>query len=73
MSSTHSQVSLTEEQLRRADLAAASKGITTSELVQRAIDDYLAADEPNAEHALETTFGAAPDVAVPSRDDWQRG
>lgn len=72
MSSTRTQIYLTDDQRRRIDRVAAAKGLTMAEVVRRAVDEYLDA-EPNAELALAATFGAAPDADVPSRDDWQRG
>ena len=72
MSSTRTQIYLTDDQRRRIDRVAEAKGLTMAEVVRRAVDDYLA-DEPDAEVALSCTFGAAPGAQVPSRDDWQRG
>jgi predicted DNA-binding protein len=72
MSSTRTQIYLTDDQRRRIDRLAEAKGLTMAEVVRRAVDDYLD-DEPDAELALRATFGAAPRAQVPSRDDWQRG
>lgn len=72
MSSTRTQIYLTEDQRDRIDRFAEAKGLTMAEVVRRAVDDYLA-DEPEAEVALSATFGQAPDAGVPSRNDWQRG
>ncbi|MEZ5295297.1 MAG: CopG family transcriptional regulator [Ilumatobacteraceae bacterium] len=72
MSSTRTQIYLTDDQRHRIDRIAEAKGLTMAEVVRRAVDDYLA-DEPDAELALSATFGQAPDTQVPSRDDWQRG
>jgi predicted DNA-binding protein len=72
MSSTRTQIYLTDEQRRRIDRVAESKGLTMAAVVRRAVDDYLD-DEPDAELTLVATFGAAPEADVPSRDDWQRG
>jgi predicted DNA-binding protein len=72
MSSTRTQIYLTDDQRRRIDRVAAAKGLTMAEVVRRAVDDYLE-EEPDAELALTATFGASPDADVPSRDDWQRG
>jgi len=41
-------------------------------LVREAIDRYLEV-APEAEHALDATFGSLPDLHVPSRDEWDRG
>lgn len=72
MSSTRTQIYFTDDQRRRIDRVAAATGLTMAEVVRRAVDEYLD-DEADAELALEATFGAAPDAAVPSRDGWQRG
>lgn len=72
MSSTRTQIYLTDDQRHRIDRIAEAKGLTMAEVVRRAVDDYLA-DEPDAELALGATFGQAPEAQVPSRDDWQRG
>jgi len=72
MSSTRTQIYLTDDQRRRIDRIAETKGLTMAEVVRRAVDDYLD-DEPVAELALSATFGAALSAEVPSRDDWQRG
>ena len=72
MSSTRTQIYLTDEQRRRIDRVAAAKGLTMAEVVRRAVDDYLD-EEPDAELVLSATFGASPEADIPSRDDWQRG
>lgn len=71
MSSTRTQIYLTDEQRERIDRVAAAKGWTMAQVVRRAVDDYLD-DEPDLEAALASTFGAAPDASVPSRDAWRR-
>lgn len=72
MSATRTQIYFTQEQRDRIDRAAAARGITMAELVREAVDEYLS-DEVDPAEALATTFGASPEAAVPSRDDWQRG
>ena len=64
------QIYLTDEQRARIDALAAQRHVTMAEVVRRALDAYLAADDE-----LEATFGAAPGIAasVPSRDEWERG
>ena len=72
MSSTRTQVYLTEEQRRRIDQVVESEGVPMAEVIRRALDEYLGDDvEPTA--ALEATFGASPAADAPSRDGWQRG
>ena len=72
MSATRTQVYLSEDQRARIDSTAAAQGITMAEVIRRAIDTYLGEEVDPAE-ALATTFGAAPEVEVPSRDTWLRG
>ena len=72
MSSTRTQVYLTDEQRERVDRVAASEGLTMAQVIRRALDEYLD-DLPDPDSALDATFGAAPDAAAPSRDSWARG
>ena len=72
MSATRTQIYLTDEQRRRIDVLAAVEGVTMAEIVRRALDAYLTA-ENDAAAALSATFGADPDAAGPSRDGWDRG
>ncbi len=72
MSATRTQVYLTEEQRRRIDRIARERGVTMAEVIRAALDEYLG-DEADASAALAATFGAIPDLAVPSRDEWERG
>jgi predicted DNA-binding protein len=72
MSATRTQIYLTEEQRRRIDRAAEARGVTMAEVVRSALDAYLT-DDTDPSVALTATFGAAPDAATPSRDEWDRG
>lgn len=72
MTATRTQIYFTEEQRDRIDRAAAARGITMAELVREAVDEYLS-DEIDPAETLAATFGAAPEAAAPSRDDWHRG
>lgn len=72
MSATRTQVYLTERQRERIDRVARARGVTMAEVIRSALDEYLEEDaDPSS--ALAATFGADPDVSVPSRDDWDRG
>jgi hypothetical protein len=73
MPATRTQVYLSPEQRRRIDELAVSRGLTMAEVVRRALDDYLEEEAPNPGPILAETFGAAPEVAPPSRDEWVRG
>jgi hypothetical protein len=55
------------------DAAAEAEGVTMAEIVRRALSVYLADTAPDPQQALRATFGAAPDAAAPSRDEWDRG
>lgn len=72
MSSTRTQVYLTDEQRERIDRVAAIEGLSMAQVIRRAVDEYLD-DRPDPEAALAATFGAVPDADVPSRDAWSRG
>ncbi len=73
MSTTRTQVYLTDEQRQRIDAMAEAEGVTMAEIVRRALDRYLDRQVPDPSAALAATFGAAPDAAVPDRDEWDRG
>lgn len=73
MSSTRTQVYLTEKQRERIDVLTRAEGITLAEVVRRALDDYFERRSADVEEVLSATFGAAPDASVPSRDEWDRG
>jgi predicted DNA-binding protein len=73
MSATRTQVYLTEEQRRRIDAIAEAEGVTMAEVIRRALDSYLEDEAPDPGVALAATFGAAPEAAVPGRDEWDRG
>ena len=73
MSSTRTQVYLTEDQRRRIDNLRRAEGVTLAEVVRRALDDYFMRQTSDVETALSATFGAAPEATTPSRDEWDRG
>jgi len=41
-------------------------------MIREAVDAYLAEDRPDAQAALDETFGTLPDIELPSRDEWDR-
>ena len=72
MSATRTQIYLTSDQRKSIDTMARMAGVSMAEIVRRAVDRYLEESlDPAA--ALATTFGAIPDAAAPSRDEWDRG
>ena len=72
MPSTRTQVYLTVEQRRRLDERGRHEGRALAALVREAVDAYLSAS-PDPGDTLERTFGALPDLEIPSRDEWARG
>lgn len=73
MSATRTQVYLTEEQRRRIDELAAVRGVTLAEVVRSALDEYLDNELPDSGPILAATFGVAPQLSPPNRDEWDRG
>jgi hypothetical protein len=66
------QIYLTADQRARIDRVARARGVTMAEVIRTALDQFLdRAPEPTT--ALAVTFGAAKDIAVPPRDEWERG
>ncbi len=72
MAATRTQIYLTEEQRARLDALGRRDGKPLAALVRDAVDEYLDHSAPDADAALEATFGALPDLVVPSRDEWDR-
>lgn len=73
MPSTRTQIYLTEAQRKRLDEVGEREGKSLAQLIREAVDAYLGEQAPPAEAALDSTFGALPDLEVPSRDEWDRG
>jgi predicted DNA-binding protein len=73
MAATRTQVYLTREQRERLDVLGRRERKPLAELVREAVDEYLEHSVPDAAGALDATFGALPDLDVPSRDEWDRG
>jgi hypothetical protein len=70
MPSTRTQIYLTEDQRRRLDARGRRTGAPMARLIREAVDAYLADDRPDTDAALDESFGAVPDLTVPSRDEW---
>jgi hypothetical protein len=70
MPSTRTQIYLTEDQRRRLDARGRRTGAPMARLIREAVDAYLADDRPDTDAALDESFGAAPELIVPSRDEW---
>jgi hypothetical protein len=43
-----------------------------AEVIRTAVDEYVGSDDDQTA-ALASTFGADPNLDVPSRDEWDRG
>jgi hypothetical protein len=72
MPSTRTQIYLTDDQRRRLDARGRRTGAPMARLIREAVDAYLADDRPDAQAALDETFGTLPDLELPSRDEWDR-
>ncbi|HLG69073.1 MAG TPA: CopG family transcriptional regulator [Chloroflexota bacterium] len=73
MAATRTQIYLTEAQRARLDELGERQGKSLAELIREAVDEYLDEQQPDLERALAESFGAAPDLQVPSRAEWDRG
>ena len=72
MPSTRTQIYLTDDQRRRLDARGKRIGAPMARMIREAVDAYLADDKPDAQAALDETFGSLPDLKLPSRDEWDR-
>jgi hypothetical protein len=72
MSAIRTQVYLTVDQRNRIDRIARARGVTMAEIIRTAVDEYVGGDDDQTA-ALASTFGADPNLDVPSRDEWDRG
>ena len=73
MQAVRTQIYLTKEQKSKLRAIAKTQSRTTASVIREAIDGYLADKNTSADEALAKTFGAIPDLKVPSRDEWNRG
>jgi hypothetical protein len=70
MPSTRTQIYLTQDQRRLLDARGKRTGAPMARMIREAVDAYLAEDRPDVDAALDESFGAVPDLSVPSRDEW---
>lgn len=42
-------------------------------MIREAVDAYVSDMAPDAQVALNDTFGALPGLELPDRDEWERG
>lgn len=73
MAATRTQIYLTTDQRKKLDEIGQRQGKTLAQLVRDAVDCYLEEVDPDIERRLAETFGSAPNLEVPSRDEWDRG
>jgi hypothetical protein len=73
MAAVRTQIYLTPEQRARIDALRRRDNRTLAEVIRDALDAYLDRETPDAGEALAGTFGSLPELAVPSRDEWDRG
>ncbi len=71
--SERTQVYLTDEQRKRVDEIAEREGKSMAQVIREAVTAYVTQRPADAEPALDATFGVAPKIKVPSRDEWARG
>jgi hypothetical protein len=70
MGATRTQIYLTENQRKALDARRRRDRKTLAAVVRDAIDAYLGEVSPNEYRAaLDRTFGAIPDLKVPSRSE----
>ena len=64
------QIYLTAEQRKRLDERRRRERGTLAVIVRQAVDAYLTDRSVDPATALNSTFGALPNLEVPSRDEW---
>jgi len=72
MGMRRTQVYFPNDLRERLHERARAEGNTMAGLIREAVESYLEDDDDLAA-ALDATFGAVPTVALPSRDEWDRG
>jgi predicted DNA-binding protein len=73
MPSIRTQIYLTDDQRRRLDNRGRRTGAPLARMIREAVDAYLVEGEPDAQAALDATFGSLPELELPDRDEWDRG
>jgi predicted DNA-binding protein len=71
--SIRTQIYLTDDQRRRLDNRGRRTGAPLARMIREAVDAYLVEGEPDAQAALDATFGSLPELELPDRDEWDRG
>lgn len=71
MAATRTQVYLTAEQRQKLDSRRRRERKTLAAVVRDAIDAYVGKEKPaDLRRTLDETFGVAPKLSHPSRDEW---
>lgn len=70
--SQRTQIYLTEDQRARIDRRVRREGVSLATIVREALDRYLVDEPVDVQTALDATFGAAPELEVPGREEWDR-
>lgn len=76
MASIRTQIYLTRDQRAKLDEIRQRERKSLAQLIRDAIDAFLQKeghDDAGVDEMLAESFGAIPDLEVPSRDEWDRG
>jgi len=74
MAAARTQIYLTLEQRERLDAIRGRDGRSLAAVVREAVDQYVGRSHAESvQEALDATYGAMPDLEVPSREQWERG
>ncbi len=71
--SQRTQIYLSGEQRAKIDQRMRRDGVSLASVVREALERYLVEEPVDVESALDATFGVAPDLEVPPREEWDRG
>ena len=72
MPSLRTQIYLSRDQRQQLDEISKRDHRPLAEVIRTAVDAYLSTHSADSQAALSATFGASPDLTVPSRDEWRR-
>jgi hypothetical protein len=72
MTANRIQIYLTPRQRAKLDEVVRREHKSMAQVVQDALDAYFSAALPDADVALASTFGCAPTLSTPPREEWQR-
>jgi predicted DNA-binding protein len=72
MAAQRTQIYLTKDQRARIERIRRREGKSLAEVVREALDAYLDERQPDLQAALDATYGAMPNLSIPSREEWDR-